>query len=530
MNIQEYQEKIEHSQENKFFQESIHEMIELFCDLSNQPYVAYYKYEYEYNDYFHQITVNSNGEELKEEINHFDNYKLLLKDSKRVYGYLLIKNKIKYSSLLRKLLKKIIKKLAREHEINKKLSQGEIPFNIYLIHDDLETFANNLKTGLESLFNANIIYDSSIEKHYEHIQTKESKNIIIFLINDLEFIERFSDKLKYLNELIIVIGPNDHHISMSCGKLGIEDYISINDFKAENLKSIIVNKRKILLNKNKFGNRIIALAGIAGGIGTTSIAMNMSDLIAKNVPDKNILYIDLSTTKAISNLFLSGDPLPNKTIIDLINSSEFNLDNNLEHGLVKVRENFYSITGIQKHIDKEFIEKDIFIQKLLEYISSCSDYFNFVIIDLGIADASNLKSTIYDIVNELWIITSMNLPHTSQLKTFYSLMKRAGLRDKISFLANRFDSENTISVTDVISILNMSNDEKDQFERFKIPNDYKSLGRCWNLCELASQKDVNSLFIKKLNSILEEKNFYKSKIKVTTQSGFFSNLFKRDKR
>lgn len=479
MNIDTYQNKIEHSQENMFFQESIHEMIELFCDLSNQPYVAYYKYEYEYNDYFHQITVNSNGEEIKEDINYFNNYKLLLKDSKRVYGYLLIKNKIKYSSLIKKLLKKILKKLIREHELTKKLSEGEIPFNIYLIHDDLEAFANNLKIGLESLFNVNIIYDSSIDKYYEKIQTKESKNIIIFLINNLEFIEAFEEKLRYLNDLIIVIGPNNYQIPMYYGKLGIEDYISINDFKAENLKSIIVNKRKYLLNKNKFGNRIIALAGIAGGIGTTTIAMNMSDLIAKNNPNKNILYIDLSTTKAISNLFLSGDPLPNKTIIDLINSSEFNLDNNLENGLVKVRENFYYITGIQKHIDKEFIEKDVFIQKLLEYISLCSDYFNFVIIDLGIADASNLKSTIYDIVNELWIITSMNLPHTSQLKTFYSLMKRAGLRDKISFLANRFDSDNTISVTDVISILNMNSDEKNQIDKFKLPNDYRSLGKCW---------------------------------------------------
>ena len=39
-------------------------------------------------------------------------------------------------------------------------------------------------------------------------------------------------------------------------------------------------------------------------------------------------------------------------------------------------------------------------------------------------------------------------------------MKRAGLKDKVSFIANRFDSQNSISVTDVTSILNMNNDEK----------------------------------------------------------------------
>lgn len=249
------------------------------------------------------------------------------------------------------------------------------------------------------------------------------------------------------------------------------------------------------------------LLGYQGGIGATTIAMNMSDMITRNLPNKNLLYIDLSTTKAISNLFLEKNPLPLKNIVDLVNSSEFNIENNLENGLIKVRENFYCITGIQKHIDKEFIEKDIFIEKLLEYISASSNYFNFIIIDVGVADASNLKATIYDIVNELWLVTEMTLPHISKLKTFYSLMKRAGLKDKISFLVNRYDSQNAISVGDVTSILNMNNEDKIQFDSFKIPNDYKVLGKCWNYCELASKDHPDSSFIKKLDTILMEKTF-----------------------
>jgi hypothetical protein len=43
---------------------------------------------------------------------------------------------------------------------------------------------------------------------------------------------------------------------MYCGKIGIEDYISINEFRAENLKSIILNKKNTLFNKNKSGNKI----------------------------------------------------------------------------------------------------------------------------------------------------------------------------------------------------------------------------------------------------------------------------------
>jgi Flp pilus assembly CpaE family ATPase len=531
MNLEEYQEKLKLSEQNNSVNEHIFEMIELFNDLANTNGLSYFKYEYEYNDFFHQFTIDESGSKTNKEIDSKKEYKILLRSKKTIYGYFLINKRFKYNDIIKKVLNKIIKYLAKEKEVQKRLFGNDIPFNIYLIHDeDLEVFSQNLKAGLEGLFNVDVTSDKSIEKYLEVFKSKETKHIIIFLIDNQKTIEEFEEKIRSLNELIIVIGPNDHHISMYCGKLGIENYISINEFKAENIKSIILNKRNTLLNKNKSGNKIIALSGISGGIGATTIAMNMSELISKNLPNKNILYIDLSNTKAISNLFLEKNPLPSKNIIDLINSNEFNIENNLENGLTKIRENFYCVTGIQKHIDKEFIEKDAFIEKLLEYISSSSDYFNFIIIDTGVADASNLRSTIYDIVNELWLVTEMTLPHISKLKTFYSLMKRAGLKDKISFVVNRYDSQNAISVSDVTSILNMNNEDKIQFDSFKIPNDYKVLGKCWNYCELASEKYPDSLFIKKLSSILEDKKFYKKEIEQDTSKGLFSFLFNRNKK
>lgn len=151
------------------------------------------------------------------------------------------------------------------------------------------------------------------------------------------------------------------------------------------------------------------------------------------------------------------------------------------------------------------MEQDIFIEKLLGYISKISEEFNFVIIDTGEANARALNTTIYDISNELWILTEMSLPHISKLKTFFSLMKRAGLKDKLTFLVNRYDSVNAISVSDVESILNTTNEEHLNFE-FKIPNDYNILGHCWNYCELASQTFPKSIFIERLNKILLSKH------------------------
>lgn len=237
--------------------------------------------------------------------------------------------------------------------------------------------------------------------------------------------------------------------------------------------------------------------------------MNTADILARNNPNKNVLFIDLATTKAISNLFLSQNPIPSHTIIDLINFGDFDIKKNLEVGLVKVRENFYAINGIQKHIDRDLLEKDTFIEALLEYIIKASEHFNYIIIDVGIADASSLKSTIYDLVNEIWILTEMTLPHVTKLKTFYSLMKRAGLKDKVTFFVNRVNSLNEISTSDFDSIMNTSAKEE-KLMYLKIPNDYATLGKCWNYCELASNVSKDSSFVKTLNEILLHKDYIES--------------------
>lgn len=511
MELEYYKEKLELTKEHSSLNEQIFEMLELFIDLADLKCISYLEYDYEYNEFLYSFTMDTHGEKIEKPKEEEKNYSILLRLNKITFGKIIIYKKIKGSRILVKLIRKIKKHLEKQRDLKKRLYGNDAAFNIYLIHDnDLSEFANNLKIGLKGLFNVDVVVDTKIKKHLDALKTKDTKHIILYLVSNKERIQEDEDTIRFLNELIIVIGPNNHETSMYCGRLGIENYISINEFKAENIKSIILNTRKALINKNKFGNKIIGISGIAGGIGTTTIAMNTSDLLAQNLPNKNILYVDLSSTKAISNLFLEKNPLPEKTIIDLVNLNEFNIQTNLENGLIKKRENFYCITGIQKHIDKEYLEKDVFIEKFLEYLSDSSDYFNFIIIDMGMADASSMNSTLYDVVNELWIVTEMTLPDTSKLKTFYSLMKRAGLKEKVSFIVNRYDSQNAISVSDVTSILNMREEDKIHFDDLKIPNDYQTLGKCWNYCELASENEPDSIFIRKLNSILKNRDFYKN--------------------
>jgi len=499
---------------------SIKEYIELFLEISQHSQIDFYKYDYEYDDYSYDFSasIEVDTERLSDTQTHI----ILLKSNNIVLGKIVGASEIELLKPIETLIGYLNEKLLQEHNLVKKFRSDESNLSIYIVsNNESKEFTKQLQNDVSVLFNANVTLGNSLRKMANQIETKSSKNIVIYTVNSLEQIKQDEVLLKSFNDYVLVYGPNEHKVSLFCGSLNIQHFVAYEDYTKENLRALILETKNMILNKFHSKNSIISVSGISGGIGCTTIAMNMANIVAKKMPHHNILFIDLSHTKAISNLFLEQNPLPEKSIIDLVNSDEFDFESNLKNGLVKVRENFHAITGIQRHIDKEFMEKDVFIEKFLNYLEVINEHYNTIIIDTGVFEASNLKTTIYDISNQIELITEMNLPHISKLKTLYSLMKRAGLKEKISFIVNRFDAKSSLSLNDVISILNITEDDKMIFN-YKLSNDYLSLGKYWNQCELVSNVDEHSLFVKEITNFLMDKEIIEKSTIKKEKKGLFS--------
>ncbi|MEA3497586.1 MAG: AAA family ATPase [Campylobacterota bacterium] len=509
MTLDGYHSKINEQKELDIRNENLVEVLKYYVLFSNIEKLSFFEYDYELNNFVYDFSVDNQKKFIDDSVSHGvadSNYSVVVEEDETIYGMITFDEDPGQSEIINELFEKIKVALRKRFLLSKDLLSQDSALDVFIITDENSSqFANRLENSLNILLNATIKIETTVASVTEELKEKIKKSILIYTISDSELLRMDEGLLKELNEFLFVIGPSDYDTTLFCGQLNVFKYLSKDDFLPEQLKTLIVETKNQLQNKYVSKNKIIAMSGITGGVGTTTIAMNTANILAKMNHDKNVLFIDLSTTKAISNLFLGQNPLPKKTIIDLVNSAEFDIEKNLKNGLVKVKENFYSINGIQKHIDSDFLEKDVFIEKLLTYISKASEEFNFIIIDTGESDATPLNTTIYDIVNELWVITEMSLPHISKLKTFFSLIKRAGLKDKVSFMVNRYDSANAISVSDVTSILNISGEDY----MIRIPNDYITLGHCWNYCELATNTHPKSPFVEKLEDILKHKNYFK---------------------
>lgn len=333
-----------------------------------------------------------------------------------------------------------------------------------------------------------------------------SKNrdvVLLYRVENLENIEKIKDIHFNNNIYMIVLGKNDTNFSLLAGKIGVDIYLSEEEADSELITNLIIKSQSII--KQRRGNSNISVfTGISGGVGTTTISMNLAKTLAQEHSDKNILFLDFAYTKAVSNLFFNH-PQPKKTIVDISNIQNLNMQELFENGLEKLNDNLYFVPGVQKHTDREELEKPENIQMFLNFIMFIKERFDFIIIDVGVFEDVDLEIDIQEIADNIFVITEFSIPSMSILKTYIDIIDKSGWYAKTHIIANRSDSFGSVTQEEAKKIL--SKGLKHNFEiAFALPNDALHLRECWNEAQLVCDEYPDAPFMVKLKEF--EENFF----------------------
>lgn len=494
MNIERFKNEIEHEEALKDVEKSL----KFFSTMLNIE-INYYSFNEALSDYEYQFTVSEN------KIQKFEKPKNL----NSTHYYKINKNEVKHAQLVfsKPVAKEVLQNLHKAvlGYFDKLYHSKQIvkeDYNILVVSQEPSHYENFVKEIKDNL-KLNIKISHNLE---EEIMIK--KFIIVFVIKDEELLNKHKELLIKYNQNIIVLGPSDPQLSLFCGQFNVLEYIQEENFVLEEFKQTIKNYDAFLANKHEDFNKVICFGGISGGIGTTTIAMNTASIIAQENTDSNVLYIELSNTKGVSNLFLKKDPTPQKTIIDLVKKTtgvqNITLDMCLDSGLERISHNMFAITSIQKHVDTVYYKDEDFMLNMFGVISELSSLFNYIVIDVGEAKSTALHSNVYNLSNDIVLVTEMSIPQMTKLKTFYSLLKRAGMVNKVSFLVNNYNEDFCLSEGDSTSILN-SPDIEDL--KYKISYDCENIKSIYNSCKLVTEVAPDLQFVKELKEYLVYKKY-----------------------
>ena len=342
----------------------------------------------------------------------------------------------------------------------------------------------------------------SIEEFINFYSTSKNRDVIlVYRVSSLDEIELLN-KIHFKNNIyIIVIGKDDIEYSLLAGKIGVDSYLHKENADIEKMRELI-SRSKSIIKKRKGKSNVSVFTGISGGVGTTTIVMNLAKNIAQNHPEKNILFLDFAYTKSISNLFFEMVQ-PKKTIVDILTVQKYDMQELFENGLEKYSNNLFLVPGIQKHTDREYFDKLENIQRFLNFIDYAKSYFDIVLIDVGMFEDVELEIDIQELADNIFVITEFSIPSMSILKTYIDIIDKSGWYSKTHIIANRSDSYGNITEEEAQKILSKGLKHHFQID-FSLPNDARHLRECWNEATLVNDIYPSSAFVVKLQEMGEK--------------------------
>ena len=343
----------------------------------------------------------------------------------------------------------------------------------------------------------------SLEAFLQLFETIKHRGVaLIYHIEGKEDLEKLRE-IPFLHTLfVILIGPSSIDLVLQAGQLGVDEYIVEEEASEKEIAQLLLKGQKYL--KKKIGSsNVTVFTGIHGGSGTTTIALNTAILLANEQPQSRILFIDLAFTKGIVHLFFDN-PNPPKHITSLFHEEYSDIHSLLDNGIYRYGNNCYYIPGIESHSDKEELEKPENIQKMIHLITQAKEYFNHIIVDVGVFQDIHLAIDIQEMADSIYAVSTLSIPAISVLSTYLLITERSGWRTKTNILINRYDSNGAISILEAKKFLSKST--KRAFRNYLLlPNDWMVLQRAWNDVEIAALEYKKSRFVTALKKMVQER-------------------------
>ena len=279
-----------------------------------------------------------------------------------------------------------------------------------------------------------------------------------------------------LTERVILNKPRTHVILLTeyidldilqgAMKVGAHNIIefptSVKEF-SQYIKSVYHSESMRLdaLNKNQnltWMSQIITIFGAKGGLGKTTIAVNLAVKLAQY--NKKVALVDLDLQFGDVNIFLDIDT--NDTILELVQESfQANIDS-VRSFMTVHSSGVHTLCAPKSPEYAEMISSEK-IQSLLNLLRT---YYDYVIIDTPSIFNESTITALEASSMILFITNTEDISILKNSKVSLSLLKSLMQSEKIKLIVNKSDESSSISLTNLEQVLGYS-------VWMKIPNDEK---------------------------------------------------------
>jgi pilus assembly protein CpaE len=210
------------------------------------------------------------------------------------------------------------------------------------------------------------------------------------------------------------------------------------------------------------GSQVIAVAGAIGGVGTTSVAVNLGCILAQD-PENTVALVDLDLCLGDADVFL--DAIPDYTLVDVaqnVTRLDFTL---LKRSLTKHASGLFLLPRPVQLEDISLITPED-LQRVIGLLKAT---FTHLVLDLS-KSYSSLDLMALEMAHQILLITQLDLPCLRNVvRLMMSFGSMEGMSEKVKIVVNRSGLESgQITLKKAQETIG-----KEIF--WQLPNDYRTM-------------------------------------------------------
>lgn len=336
-----------------------------------------------------------------------------------------------------------------------------------LIIDEDPVARATIRTSVEGINGATVIAETdSLVYGYELTRQNRPKVIFLDLRQDpqktLEMAQRISS---FFKEVLIVVSGHESSLELikACMEAGVRDYLN-RPLALADVRGVFEKHRLALLSDTKTGDRtgrIITVFSNKGGLGKTTIAVNMALALSETI-GKPVALVDLNLQLGDITTFL--DVEPKQTIVDIARNIGRVDAAYLESSLALYTAGKASVYVLADPLHVEDAE-EVTADQINAVLTVLRATFEYVVIDTTTSFDSKTLCAL-DLADQILLVSIVNLPSIRSSQRLLNLFERLGYdSQKIKLVINRYMDGEEITIEDVEETL-----EHPVF--WKIPNSY----------------------------------------------------------
>ena len=267
-------------------------------------------------------------------------------------------------------------------------------------------------------------------------------------------------------EIFLTAGSTDSQVMLEAFRIGIKEFlpqpINRKEFDAAlgRLKERLKSKEGRSSTK---GGKIVAFLGAKGGIGTSTLAVNLAMSLRQLNQGKQVALVDLNLDDSDLPLFL--DLQPGKGFRDLARDLS-RMDATFVQSLISKHESDLHLLQSGLIGTEGATGESIPGGAALHTLDVMRSMYDHVFVDCGHTLNPETRESL-DFASMVVLVTTLSLPSIRRAKQFLQVMRDAGFdRDKVTIVVNRYQSSDA-------ELLQHAEGLFEQKVAWLVPNDYQ---------------------------------------------------------